>query len=166
MRETDQVYLFYEHQFGQWTKRDMVDVDGVVYNCCEQYMMAKKALLFRDLDTLGRIMASASPREQKQLGREVANFDPVVWNRYKFAVVWMGNFLKFSQHPDLRERLLNTGDKLLAEASPVDLVWGIGFAATDDEALDPRQWRGQNLLGEVLMSVRGALRKSPEREPL
>lgn len=161
MRETDHVYLFYEHQFGQWTKRDMVDLDGVVYNCCEQYMMAKKALLFRDLDTLGRVMATASPREQKQLGREVANFDPLVWDRYKFAVVWMGNYLKFSQHPDLRERLLNTGDKLLAEASPVDLVWGIGFAAKDDEALDPRNWRGENLLGEVLMSVRKALRKQP-----
>jgi hypothetical protein len=160
MRETENMYLFWEHQFGQWTKRDMVDVDGAVYNCCEQYMMAKKALLFGDDETRNKIMATLVPREQKDLGRMVANFDAEKWDAYKFAIVWQANFLKFSQHADLRERLLNTGDKVLAEASPVDLVWGIGFAAKDDEALDPSKWRGQNLLGEVLMSVRDALRKT------
>lgn len=160
MRETEDLYLFWEHQFGQWTKRDMVDIDGTSYNCCEQFMMAKKALLFGDLETQSKIMATTSPKEQKQLGREVVNFDAGFWDLHKFAIVWMANFLKFSQHPDLKERLLNTGDKILAEASPVDLIWGIGFAAKDDEALDPAQWRGQNLLGEVLMSVRDALRKA------
>lgn len=160
MRETDELYLFWEHQFGQWTKRDMVDLDGTTYNCCEQFMMAKKALLFGDLETQAKIMATTSPKEQKKLGREVANFDARRWDQHKFAIVWMANFLKFSQHPDLKERLLNTGSKILAEASPVDLIWGIGFAAKDDAALDPSQWRGQNLLGEVLMSVRVALRKS------
>jgi ribA/ribD-fused uncharacterized protein len=160
VRETETLYLFWEHQFGQWSKRDMVDLDGTVYNCCEQFMMAKKALLFKDQSLFAKILATPSPKEQKQLGREVANFDAPIWDRNKFAIVWMANFLKFSQHPDLKERLLNTGDKILAEASPVDLIWGIGFAAKDDEALDPAQWRGQNLLGEVLMSVRDALRKS------
>lgn len=160
MRETEKLYLFWEHQFGQWTKRDMVDLDGTVYNCCEQFMMAKKARLFGDRQTYERIMATDSPKEQQQLGREVANFDATVWDRNKFAIAWMANYLKFSQHPDLKERLLNTGNKILAEASPVDLVWGIGFAAKDDEALDPAQWRGQNLLGEALMSVRDALRKT------
>jgi ribA/ribD-fused uncharacterized protein len=160
MRESENLYLFWEHQFGQWTKRDMIDIDGAVYNCCEQYMMAKKALLFADIQTQNKIMQTSAPREQKDLGRTVANFDARTWNEHKFAIVWQANFLKFSQHQDLRERLLNTGDKILAEASPVDLVWGIGFAAKDDEALDQTKWRGQNLLGEVLMSVRDALRKS------
>lgn len=160
MRETETLYLFWEHQFGQWTKRDMVDIDGTVYNCCEQFMMAQKALLFKDQSLFAKILATPSPKEQKHLGREVANFDAKLWDQNKFAIVWMANFLKFSQHPDLKERLLNTGNKILAEASPVDLIWGIGFAAKDDEALDPAQWRGQNLLGEVLMSVRSALRLS------
>ena len=48
MKETDKYYLFWKHQFGQWTFRDMVDIDGKVYNCCEQYMMFKKAELFND----------------------------------------------------------------------------------------------------------------------
>ncbi len=159
MRETEDVYLFWEHQFGQWTKRDMVDVDGVLYNCCEQYMMAKKALMFGDRVNFDKIMMTVSPKEQKQLGRKVENFEAEKWDNHKFAVVWFANYLKFSQHHDLRERLLKTGTKILAEASPVDLVWGIGHAANTDEAIDPTQWRGRNLLGEVLMSVREALPK-------
>ncbi len=160
MRETESLYLFWEHQFGQWTMLDMVDVDGVIYNCCEQYMMAKKATLFADRESLAKIMATSIPQEQKNLGRTVANFDAKKWDLHKIAIVWQANYLKFSQHPALLQRFLATGNKVLAEASPVDLIWGIGFAAKDDEALDPSKWRGKNLLGQVLMSVRDALRIS------
>jgi ribA/ribD-fused uncharacterized protein len=157
MRETDDLYLFWHHQFGQWGKHEMQDIDGCVYNCCEQYMMAKKALLFSDQDSVAKIMAAETPKEQQALGRRVANFNRELWDRNKFAIVWQGNYLKFSQQRELRERLLATGDKILAEASPVDLIWGIGFAAEDDQALNPANWRGQNLLGKALMSVRAAL---------
>lgn len=43
------------------------------------------------------------------------------------------------------------------EASPVDAVWGIGLAADDARARDPRSWRGQNLLGFALMEARAQL---------
>lgn len=39
------------------------------------------------------IMATDSPKEQKQLGREVANSDTKIWDRNKFAIVWMANNL-------------------------------------------------------------------------
>lgn len=158
MKETEKFYLFWKHQFGQWTKRDMVDIDGTVYNCCEQYMMAKKAQLFGDIATLAQIMGTESPQKQKDFGRTVSGFDQKRWNQYKYAIVWQANYLKFSQHSDLRQRLLATADKILAEASPMDLVWGIGYAAEDVEAVDQSIWRGQNLLGEALMSVRQALK--------
>ena len=64
MLETNTHYFFWRHQFGQWTLRDMRDPDGVIYNCCEQYMMAKKALLFGDTQTYQRIIESKS-----QIGR-------------------------------------------------------------------------------------------------
>ena len=158
MKETSDLYLFWRHQFGQWTKREMVDLDGTIYNCCEQYMMAKKALLFNDQITLSRIMRSESPKEQQALGREIQNFEAQKWDKHKYAIVWFGNYLKFTQHDDLAERLLATNHKILAEASPYDLVWGIGFAAEDELALNVECWTGKNLLGKVLMSVRDALR--------
>lgn len=157
MKETNEMYLFWEHQFGQWTKRDIEDMDGTLYNCCEQYMMAKKALLFRDTETYQKIMQTDSPKMQQAFGREVKNFDSNRWNKNKYGIVWMANYLKFTQHHDLAERLLKTEKKILAEASPYDLVWGIGFAAEADEALNIECWKGENLLGKVLMSIREAI---------
>lgn len=158
MKETDQYYLFWKHQFGQWTLRDMVDPDGIVYNCCEQYMMYKKARLFSDDKMAKKILQENDPAIQQMMGREIKNFDPVIWDKNKLGIVWYGNFLKFSQHEDLKKRLVETGDKILAEASPYDLIWGIGFRASDELALDSKNWKGQNLLGQVLMSVRDILK--------
>jgi ribA/ribD-fused uncharacterized protein len=157
MRETEKYYFFYEHQFGQWTKRDITDPDGVTYNCCEQYMMVQKAKLFNDTEMAEKILLEVSPFHQQKLGRQVKNYQQVLWDQNKYGIVWYGNFLKFTQHSDFKMRLLATGDKMIAEASPVDLVWGIGLSADDDVILDETNWVGTNLLGKVLMSIRQTL---------
>ena len=69
-----------------------------------------------------------------------------------------GSVHKFAAHDDLRGFLLDTGDRVLVEASPVDRVWGIGLAADDEAAGDPERWRGPNLLGFALMAARERLR--------
>lgn len=158
MRETDKYYLFWKHQFGQWTLRDMEDTDGTVYNCCEQYMMHKKAELFKDIEMAKKILEEKEPANQQKLGRQIKGFVPEKWDKNKVGIVWYGNYLKFTQHEDLKNRLLATGNKILAEASPYDLIWGIGFRAEDDLAMEQKNWRGQDLLGKTLMSVREALR--------
>ncbi|AQP51473.1 NADAR family protein [Tessaracoccus flavescens] len=133
-------------------------VDGVHYTTAEQYMMAGKARRFRDDEVLARILASDSPRQIKQLGRQVRGFVARDWEETRFAIVVEGNVAKFGQNPDLRDFLLDTGDRLIVEASPVDEVWGIGLRATHARARDPRQWRGLNLLGFALMEARSILR--------
>ena len=45
-------------------------------------MMAKKALLFKDIESLKKIMNSNSPKEQKFYGRQVMGFDPKNGNRF------------------------------------------------------------------------------------
>jgi len=66
---------------------------------------------------------------------------------------------KFSQHADLKEFLLNTGDRVIVEASPYDRIWGIGMATTDANAENPARWKGLNLLGFALMEVRERLKE-------
>ena len=39
----------------------------------------------------------------------------------------------------MKLHLLSTGNKLLAEASPVHPVWGIGLRADDPRAKDPHK---------------------------
>ena len=47
MKITDKYVFFYDGIYSQWYNSPMV-IDGVEYNCCEQYMMHKKALTFSD----------------------------------------------------------------------------------------------------------------------
>jgi len=61
--------------FSQWSKTEPFVADGVRYTTAEQWMMAGKARLFGDDDTLRTIMATHDPKAVKALGRSVAGFD-------------------------------------------------------------------------------------------
>jgi ribA/ribD-fused uncharacterized protein len=143
---------------SQWYGAPFV-VEARRYPTAEHWMMAQKALLFADHAIHARILQAKSPSEAKSLGREVRHFDEATWKKHCYDIVVCGNFHKFSQHPDLRKFLQDTGNRVLVEASPVDRVWGIGLAAGDERARNPRRWRGQNLLGFALMDVRERIGK-------
>ncbi|OIJ63320.1 NADAR family protein [Streptomyces mangrovisoli] len=134
-------------------------VDGVTYRTAEHWMMAGKARLFDDGPALEQVLAADHPSLAKKAGRLVRSFDEEIWRRERFAIVVEGSVHKFSAHPELRDFLLGTGERVLVEASPVDRVWGIGLAATDEGAADPERWRGPNLLGFALMEARDRLRR-------
>ena len=142
--------------FSQWFAAPFV-VGVKRYPTAEHFMMAEKARLFGDERTAERILASEHPAQVKKLGREVEGFDELKWQAQRFQIVAAGSFAKFSQNPEFEAHLLATGARVLVEASPTDCVWGIGLAANDAAARDPRHWRGLNLLGFALMHARAAL---------
>ncbi|MER5947803.1 NADAR family protein [Streptomyces sp. NPDC001904] len=133
-------------------------VDDVEYATAEHWMMAAKARLFGDAEAERHALEAGHPAQAKKAGRLVRGFDEAVWQRERFGIVTEGSVHKFASDPALRAFLLGTGDRVLVEASPVDRVWGIGLAADDPGALDPRRWRGPNLLGFALMAARERLR--------
>lgn len=133
-------------------------VNGNTFSCVEQYMMAQKAIIFRDFETFNKIMNSKDAVEMKHLGREVKNFNAEKWDEVKVKVVKNAVFAKFSQNWDLREMLLATGDKLIAESNPMDRTWGIGICKSDKEVMNKMEEWGDNLLGKIMMEVRDELR--------
>ena len=143
---------------SQWYPSTFI-VDGVTYNCAEQYMMAEKARIFGYEEIRQQILAEYSQMAMKKLGRKVKNYDDAVWKSVRFDVVVKGNLAKFSQNEKLRNFLISTDDKVLVEASPKDEVWGIGLDEHSSEASSPWKWKGTNLLGFALMEVRDKLRK-------
>jgi ribA/ribD-fused uncharacterized protein len=164
LKLTDKMVLFWGSPFSQWYSRPFV-VNGVTYNCAEQFMMAMKAKKFGDEESLFKIMASRSPSEQKKIGRMVKNFDSKEWDAISRDVVTLGNRAKFTQHEDLKALLLETGNLEIVEASPYDTLWGIGLGEQDPRCLDKATWQGKNWLGECLMRVRQELfEKSEEIE--
>lgn len=132
--------------------------NGITYSRGEQYMMYQKAILFGDTAVAQAILLTDNPKEQKDLGRMVSNYNDEVWAAKRVDIMVEGLFEKFNQNPHLKEALLNTGDTIVVEASPVDKIWGIGLAEDHPDALDQSKWRGKNLLGIVLMRVRDEIR--------
>jgi ribA/ribD-fused uncharacterized protein len=142
-----------ESPFSQWHPVEFV-VKGQRFVCAEQYMMYGKAMLFGDQEVAGRILASASPKTHKALGRKVSGFDEKLWVRERERIVYEGNHAKFTQNAELLQKLLATAGTELVEASPTDRIWGVGLSEEDPRIQDPSQWRGQNLLGKVLTRLR------------
>ncbi|KJX93609.1 hypothetical protein TI39_contig4285g00001 [Zymoseptoria brevis] len=162
----------------QWYRATFTEPStNQVFTSAEQWMMCHKALLFSDTSTAALILKSTSPRKQKGLGSQVSGFDEVVWQREREGIVEKGNMLKFGQATDvagigmeerreavaLRGLLLGTGERDLAEASPFDRVWGIGYREEEAGRVERGKW-GENLLGKVLMRVRERLRLEAEEE--
>ena len=132
-------------------------INNQKFNCSEQYFMKKKQELFDPNNILlaTNIMKETKPKDIKKFGRQVKNFNDAIWNQHKVKEMHDGIYAKFSQNPELKLKLLSTGDKILVEASPYDKIWGIGFSK-DNALLNKDKW-GQNLLGKVLMQVRKEL---------
>lgn len=145
--------------FSQWWRCEFV-VDDVRYSSAEQFMMAEKARVCGDGETLARILTTHEPSLVKKLGREVRNYDEAKWSAARFAAVTRGSLAKFSATPALREFLLATGEAVLVEAAPRDRIWGVGLGRDNPLIHDPTKWRGQNLLGFALVTARARMRAS------
>lgn len=142
---------------SQWSDHGF-EVDGIVYKTAEHWMMAGKARLFKDTEILDQIIAAKTPGEAKELGRKVKNFDTSSWKKHRFEIVKQGNIHKFGQDKALKEYLIQTGERVLTEASPYDKIWGIGLTQESERANDVHQWAGLNLLGFALMAARDELK--------
>ena len=145
--------------FSHWFPSPFT-VDGTVYLTAEHWMMAKKATLFNDAEILKMILDSDKPSVAKEMGRKVKNFDPGIWSKACLELVIEGNLYKFSQHDELKKFLLDTGAKIIVEASPQDTIWGIGLSQNAPESNNPFTWNGSNLLGFALMEVRDHLKSN------
>jgi len=133
-------------------------LDGIDYNCMEQFMMAEKALAFGDELVRKKILESPYPKAQKEFGRKVRGYDDAIWSGMRRAVVLRGTLAKYRQNEVLYAKLLATTEPFV-EASPEDDVWGIGMGMDEPGVEDPKNWRGANLLGQVITEAREILRK-------
>jgi hypothetical protein len=132
-------------------------VNDITYNSSEQFLMWLKAKCAGDGDARERIMSEDDPVAQLRIGKNLKNLDEAKWDSEVFDLFKPGLTAKFSQNQNLKEKLLSTGTKRLAEAS-LNSTWGIGIKL-EDPALGQKGETGLNRLGKLLTSVRDDLRK-------
>lgn len=138
-----------------------IEENGTTFKSSEHYFMYHKAIKFKDFITAEKILRASTPRQAKVLGKSAEGYVDRVWKLHREEIMERALTLKFTQNEQLKERLCATKGKVLVEASPYDKVWGVGLSADNPRIYDPKQWRGQNLLGKVLMKVRDKLTGTP-----
>jgi len=160
IKVTSKYHFFWRDKspFSNWFKEAPFNEPSeshiLQFNCMEQYMMYHKALLFGDITVARQILAAKHPSQQKALGREVKNFDEDAWVENRERIVYKGLKLKFEQNYHILNQLEETKGLELVEASPYDLIWGIGMEKGDEGIEYKNNWKGLNLLGVLLTKLR------------
>jgi predicted NAD-dependent protein-ADP-ribosyltransferase YbiA (DUF1768 family) len=73
--------------------------------------------------------------------------------------IWLAIYTAlYQQNPELKEQLLSTGTDTLVFADPRPGPLGIGLASADIAALDATKWKGSNLVGVALETLRTSFR--------
>ena len=115
-----------------------------VFNSTEQMYQEMKSL---DPDWRKLIRSTEKPTKTKTLSRELIGPGKIYslrdgWDKIKIPILGLANYLKFSQNPELLQRLQNI-------QGPIEErnFWGDTFWGTCNGV-------GENRLGKMLMSIR------------
>jgi len=127
--------------------RREIEFEGVVYPTAEHAYQAGKA---RRPEVRDWLMAAPSPALLAMAAHGLYHWDIAPgWSKTKFDRMRAILREKFTQHQDLNELLLSTGDKRLVEMprtdNPTNRLWG------------EVNGQGKNMLGNLLMEVREEL---------
>lgn len=118
-----------------WRAREVVQ--HIEYPTNEHFYQSAKA---KEPDVAVWIRQAPKPFLAMKAGRSLRPHEMIPdWEQVKFQIMKNGLWAKFTQNPDLTEKLLATGNAKLHENSPTDMVWGV---------------KGKDMLGKLLMQVR------------
>lgn len=146
--------FFWSGPFSNWHSSRFIMCNKVFRNS-EQAFMWLKAMEFNDTKTAQLIIETSDPRKAKDLGRTVKGYKDSVWSEKREEAMFKSCLEKFRQNDNLKKLLLENTNYV--EASPYDKIWGIGMKEGEEGIEDPKNWKGQNLLGKVLNRVREAI---------
>ena len=140
---------FYETEF---------ELDGVKYKSAEHAYQGIKAKTFGDNEAFEKVIKAKSAQSAKAAGKKVKDYKEDTWKEKKDEIMKTVLRAKFTQNLELRKKLLDTGDKLIANADSRDKYWGIGTSANTSMATDPKKWKGENKLGKMLEELRAQIK--------
>lgn len=120
-----------------------VSYNGITYQNSEAAFQAQKTFD----ENIRREFSTLSPKAaKKKVKSMIVRSD---WQQVKVGIMKEIVTNKFVQNPDLKEKLLATGDRKLVEGNTWnDKCWGV----------DIRTGRGKNQLGHILEEVRQEFR--------
>ena len=121
-----------------------ITLKGRTWPTSEHYFQAQK---FSGTSDEEEVRRAKSPMVAARMGRSRKRPLRKDWESVKDQVMHEAVRAKFTQHADLQETLLGTGDATIVEHTENDRYWGDGGDGS-----------GKNRLGQILMRVREELR--------
>ncbi|MFQ5568734.1 MAG: NADAR family protein [Rhodothermales bacterium] len=121
-----------------------IDLKGTRWPTSEHYFQAQK---FAGTEHEEAIRRAASPMVAARMGRARNRPLRPDWDAVKDDVMREAVYAKFTQHAELRDLLLSTGDAVIIEHTANDHYWADGGDGS-----------GKNRLGQILMDLRRTLR--------
>ena len=106
-----------------------------------------------------RILNCEDAADCKEVSRDIANLNRKDWVESAETLCFEGIQAKFLQNEHLMEKLLDTGDKTLVEAS-YDEAWGTGQHLGSRDCLNESKWKSIGILGRILMRIRSEAQTS------
>lgn len=158
MRVNKDYVFFWGSEFSNWFPSEF-QLEGKKFYNAEQYFMYKKAKFFNDEEMAMAILCTDDPKVTKKLGRKVKNFKGIAWSKVRKEYMKEACRAKFTQNLDLKEKLLSHKTQTFVEASPYDIIWGVGLSEDNPQINNKENWLGENLLGEILTELRDELSK-------
>jgi ribA/ribD-fused uncharacterized protein len=140
----DKPYGFFSNFSGH-----AIFVKGKQWPTSEHYFQAQK---FEGTEHEELVRLAQTPMICARMGRDRSRPLRPDWEAVKDEVMRTAVRAKFTQHPELRDQLLATGDAYLIEHTKNDSYWGDGGDGS-----------GKNMLGRILMEVREELRAATEQ---
>ena len=165
MKITDEYVFFYKDWLSNY-QRTKFDVEwkGVKYTftSTEQGFMYIKAITFGDNVTAQKILNTDDPNRCRKLGRQVKGYNDAEWAKIRYDVFYILNWAKYTQDKKLQEKLLDPqfDGKKFVEASPIDKIWGIGYAEDNPNIEFTDMYWGKNYLGRILTNIRKRLKSA------
>lgn len=165
MKITDEYVFFYKDWLSNY-QRTKFDVEwkGVKYTftSTEQGFMYIKAITFGDNVAAQKILNTDDPNRCRKLGRQVKGYNDAEWAKIRYDVFYTLNWAKYTQDKKLQEKLLDPqfDGKKFVEASPIDKIWGIGYAEDNPNIEFADMYWGKNYLGRILTNIRKRLKSA------
>ena len=123
-----------------------VTIDGLEWPTTEHYFQAQK---FAGSEHEETICNAPTPMAAARMGRDRELPLRADWEEVKDNIMRDAVLAKFTQHEELRDILLSTGDALLVEHTQNDRYWADGGDGT-----------GRSMFGQILMDLREQLRNA------
>lgn len=127
-----------------------ISFSGYKFQTIRHLILHFKALAF---DAVAAKTIAEVPAHQASLV-QIKKFDVNTWKRIEVRAVRTAVVIALKQSQQLRAALKATGMKRIVYASFKDSFLGCGLSITDENVVYPQFWRGANVYGKMLETLR------------